>query len=88
MAAGWLAIASLIFYGYWNVAYVPLLILSILFNFIVGVSLAAAASRRKLMLTVGVAANLLLLAYYKYADFLASNNKTPFDHWISAGINC
>lgn len=73
LAAGWLTLASLAFYGYWNVAYVPLLVLSILFNFFIGTAIAAATRRRKFMLTAGVAANLLLLGYYKYADFFVAN---------------
>ena len=72
-AAGWLTVASLVFYGYWNVAYVPLLIISIVCNFFIGTRLAAAVTYRKALLTAGVAANLLLLAYYKYADFFVAN---------------
>ena len=33
LAAGWLAAASLFFYGWWSPAYVALLLVSILFNF-------------------------------------------------------
>ena len=73
MAAGWLAAASLVFYGYWNVAYVPLLVFSIVCNFWVGVRLAAPASPGKPLLIAGITANLLLLGYYKYADFFVSN---------------
>ena len=32
LAAGWLALASLFFYGWWDARYLPLLIGSILFN--------------------------------------------------------
>ena len=39
----WLTIASLFFYGWWNVSYVPLLICSILFNFFVGEKLRGQA---------------------------------------------
>jgi D-alanyl-lipoteichoic acid acyltransferase DltB (MBOAT superfamily) len=72
-AAGWLAAASLAFYGYWNVAYVPLLLLSIVCNFYIGTALAASGSPGKRLLTTGVIANLALLAYYKYADFFVAN---------------
>ena len=72
-AAGWLAVASLAFYGYWNVMYVPLLVLSIVCNFFIGTRVAQAAARGKAWLTVGVTANLLLLGYYKYADFFVAN---------------
>ena len=76
LAAGWLALASLAFYGYWNAAYVPLLVLSIVFNFFIGMAIAAAASRRRLMVFAGVGANLLLLGYFKYADFFVANLNT------------
>ncbi|MYN40933.1 MBOAT family protein [Duganella sp. FT109W] len=59
--AGWLALASLFFYGYWDTRYLPLLLGSILFNY------WCAQHRR--MLLFGVAANLAVLAYYKYANF-------------------
>ena len=73
-AAGWLTAASVVFYGYWNVAYVPLLLLSIAGNFYIGTALAALpAVRGKPLLTLGIAANLALLAYYKYADFFVAN---------------
>ena len=67
-AMTWLTLASLFFYGWWNVSYVPLLIGSILFNFFVGEKLRAGASRPWLVL--GVAGNVVLLAYYKYIGFL------------------
>jgi alginate O-acetyltransferase complex protein AlgI len=70
-AAAWLALASLIFYGYWSVKYLPLLLGSVTFNYICGRALTrcAQASRGKRLLAVGVAANLLLLGFYKYANF-------------------
>ena len=35
----WLVAVSLFFYAYWNIAYLPLLVGSILFNFAVGTAL-------------------------------------------------
>lgn len=40
----WLVGGSLVFYGYWNVAYVPLLLASILVNFYIGSYLSKSAS--------------------------------------------
>jgi D-alanyl-lipoteichoic acid acyltransferase DltB (MBOAT superfamily) len=85
-AAAWLAVASLVFYGYWNAAYVPLLIVSIVCNFFVGARLAGAVTHRKLLLTAGVAANLLLLAYYKYADFFVANLNTLGTSYTLPGV--
>ena len=82
-AAGWLALASLFFYGYWNPAYVGLLLLSITCNYSFGTWIAKAGlrikdqgSRKKHLLIVAIAANLSLLAYYKYANFFVGNMDT------------
>ena len=66
---GWLALASLFFYGYWDARYLPLLLASILFNYWCGMRIGVAGARRRRWLVFGLAANLSLLAYYKYANF-------------------
>ncbi len=71
-AFGWLVLASLVFYGWWNPAYLGMLVGLMLANFVVARAIVVAgpgtgASRRWLML--GVAANLGLLGYFKYTDF-------------------
>jgi len=77
-AAGWLALASLFFYGYWNPAYIGLLLGSIACNYTFGLWLAKAGvrgevRRRKQLLVVAIAANLALLGYYKYANFFVGS---------------
>ena len=67
-AAAWLVGASVVFYGYWSMAYVPLLLASIAGNYAVGRRLGQRPDRR--LLALAIAANLLALGYYKYADFL------------------
>jgi len=62
-----LVMSSLVFYGVWNPAYLALLSLSILFNYYLGHYLQKHASR--LLMWLGVAANLCVLGYYKYANF-------------------
>ena len=73
----WLVVMSLFFYGYWNPIYIPLLLGSILFNFIVGTWLIPKATRqpslRPWVLGMGIAGNLFLLGYFKYANFLVDN---------------
>lgn len=71
----WLIIVSLFFYGYTSPIYLVLLIGSILFNYTIGLKLAEVSSikRRKLFMSFGVAVNILLLCYFKYADFFISN---------------
>jgi alginate O-acetyltransferase complex protein AlgI len=71
-ALGFLVLASLGFYGWWNPRYLWLIALSVCVNHAVGRGLArvrAQEGRRRLLLTVGVAFNLGLLGYYKYANF-------------------
>lgn len=67
----WLVLASLFFYGYWKIAYLPILIGSILFNYLLGKSLSQ--NRSKSFLRIGVVANLLLLGYFKYTNFFIDN---------------
>ncbi len=72
----WLVAASALFYGWWNPSYMLLLAGSIVGNFWVGTAIArqaAAGRRNKPLLTFGIAANLALLAYYKYAGFFLTN---------------
>jgi alginate O-acetyltransferase complex protein AlgI len=68
----WLAAASFIFYGYWRIDYIPLLVFSILFNYGIAEWMFRVHGRRRArwILVLGVAVNLGLLCYYKYADFL------------------
>ena len=68
-ALHWLIAASLVFYGWWNPAHVPLLIGSILANHAIGRRIHRSASPRR-WLVAGVAGNLVLLGWFKYADFL------------------
>lgn len=74
----WLVLASLFFYGWWDVAYLPLIVISMLFNFAVGSGLARQGDLRvgfskKSILTFGIALNLALLGYFKYVDFFIEN---------------
>lgn len=70
LAIAFLALASLFFYSWWNPAHLPLILASIAFNFVVGRSLARTRSRA--LLALGVAANLALLGWFKYAMFFAA----------------
>ncbi|HET6519940.1 MAG TPA: MBOAT family O-acyltransferase, partial [Geminicoccaceae bacterium] len=69
LALAWLTLASLFFYAWWNPAYLPLLLLSIACNYLVGRALRRRPS--KALLAFGVAANLAAIGYFKYAGFLA-----------------
>jgi len=71
IAISWLVAASLFFYGWWNPAYLGLILASILFNYAVGVSLGGKSS--KITLVFGILINLGLISYYKYANFFIDN---------------
>lgn len=76
LGAAWLAGASLFFYGWWDVRYVPLLLASICFNYGCSGLLDARAGsprRRKWLLVAAIGANLTLLGYYKYAGFFVAS---------------
>jgi len=82
-ALAWLVAASFFFYAWWNPAYLALLMASLMFNYGVGTVLASSASghvRRRLLLIAGVGANLLVLGYFKYANFLLDGVSTWTGH--------
>ncbi len=69
-----LVFASLFFYGWWNPAYLPLILGSMGFNYLIGSRIHKyELGKRKMLLTIGVIGNLALLGYYKYADFMIEN---------------
>jgi alginate O-acetyltransferase complex protein AlgI len=68
---GFLVLASLFFYSWWNIVYLPLIVGSILFNYFIGKSLGK--NRTRFILTVGIIGNVLLLGYFKYSDFFIKN---------------
>ncbi|MBI4517425.1 MAG: MBOAT family protein [Deltaproteobacteria bacterium] len=68
VAITWLTATSLFFYGWWNWRYVFLLLGSLAFNYVWGLLLRRHANRA--LLTCGIALNLTVLGYFKYANFL------------------
>ena len=76
-AISWLVAASLFYYGWWNPAYLALILASIIFNYSFGVMLGCQWSwpmrqrttRKKTLIVLGITANVALLAYYKYENF-------------------
>ncbi len=75
-AARWLYIIgfSLFFYGWWDWRYVPLMVGTIFIDYFAGILIARYRQHGKLFLTVSLASNLLVLGYFKYFYFLASNS--------------
>ena len=66
-------LSSLAFYAWWKPPFIVLPILSILTNFWIAKRiLGSAESKARGILIAGIVANLLVLFYYKYADFILS----------------
>ncbi|MBM3579411.1 MAG: MBOAT family protein [Alphaproteobacteria bacterium] len=65
--------ASLIFYAWGEAQYLVLLLVSIVANYFFGLRIA----KSKREISLAIAFNLLLLAYFKYANFIAAN--LPFE---------
>ena len=90
LAKAWLVLASLFFYSWWNISYLPLIVISILVNyFISNLMILRDQSRKyffsnKLVLQIGLCFNIGLLAYFKYMDFFISNINTVFGANIAA----
>lgn len=89
VGSGWLAGSSLFFYAWWDYRYLFLLVASICVNYVIGGYIArhSASTKGRIALTMAIAANLLLLGYYKYADFfLSSSNSILGTDWPILGI--
>ena len=67
--------SSLFFYAWWNVVYLPLLLISVTVNYFIGVKLSGLLkkNRKKFFLIAGVIFNIFLLGYFKYFDFFIQN---------------
>ncbi len=77
LALGWVVLMSLVFYGYWNPAYLALIVISIAVNFTIGSRITPDGGlregSRRWLLYAGLAFNLGLLGYYKYANFFVDS---------------
>src|SRR5512135_653854 len=71
LAQAWLTFASLVFYGWWDWRYLPLILASIGVNFAIARILQKRSSRP--LLAAAVALNLGVLGVFKYADFFLAN---------------
>lgn len=76
LALLWMTLASLFFYGYWNPAYLPLLLISIGGNYWFGYQINRSelkSTKSRILLILGIAFNLVILGYYKYANFFVNS---------------
>ena len=93
-AAAWLCGASIVFYGWWNPAFVGLLAASIVFNYAMSCAIVAApaqSARRRWLLGLAITADLALLVRYKYLATLLGAlvhaiGIAPAD-WLAQGMH-
>ncbi len=80
----WLVVTSLFFYSWWNIAYLPLILISILFNYTITNTMVEYDESKKkyfskkALLQIGLVFNIGLLAYFKYMDFFIENTNAVF----------
>ncbi len=92
LAALWLGLASLIFYGVWDSRFLLLLLASVAFNYGSGYWIGLirddyASKQAKYFLVVAISVNLILLGYFKYTNFfIASANEWFGGHLPSLDI--
>ena len=91
LAIAWIALCSVFFYGYWNLAYLPIIFTSIAVNYLVGLQLSntnQTSKKAKILLWMGLIFNIGLLGYYKYANFFVSNIPIPaIANFIETNLN-
>src|SRR4029450_227707 len=74
---GVLVILSFVFYGYWNPPFIILLALSITVNWLAARSYLS--TKRPGFITGSIVANLAVLGFFKYANFVSENLAYLFD---------
>jgi D-alanyl-lipoteichoic acid acyltransferase DltB (MBOAT superfamily) len=83
----WLVVCSLFYYGWWNPMYVFLVGGSMVFNYTLGQYIVSVRDggddrRAQVLMLVGVAFNLALIAYFKYANFFVDTaNDVTGGNW-------
>ena len=88
-AKGFLVFSSLFFYSWWDIVYLPLILSSILFNYLIGTTLSKSNEYNKIdlnksfskksILIFGIVCNVALLGYFKYTNFFLENFNGIFE---------
>jgi len=77
-----LLLASLFFYGWWNPKYLLLMLISVTVNFFFSFSISKCFNsprNKKALFISGIAFNLLIIGYFKYANFFISSVTSVFN---------
>jgi len=75
-----IAMASYVFYGWWDWRFLALILFSTLVDYIIGVSLGKEQNlnKRKILLWISILVNLGFLGFFKYYNFFLDNFKSAF----------
>ncbi len=77
-----LVAASLFFYAYFNISYLPIILASIVINYFIGYIISKKSDNAvlsKIFCVAGVLFNIGLLGYFKYYDFFIENINAAFN---------
>ncbi len=82
----WIILGSFFFYGFHGWEHVPLLAVSIVLNYCLGLAIEKSSDQRRghFLLTLGVFCNLSVLALFKYADFFLGT--VGFNHSLDLAL--
>ena len=89
----WLTLTGYVFYGFWNWKFCSLMAFSTAVSYAAGRGLGVAhdATRRRLLLVLPIAVDLLILAYFKYTNFALSSAqflaRRAGVHWTAPTLN-
>lgn len=78
-----LILFSIFFYSWWNIYYLPVIIVSILINYISYKAIISSKDKKKKYLLIGVSLNVILLLLFKYLDFIILNFNLLFSLDVS-----
>lgn len=74
--------SSLFFYSWWYPFYLPLILWSVLVNYLLSVQLMKASAYKKQLLIFAIAFNIILLGVFKYTDFFINTINAIFSTQI------
>jgi alginate O-acetyltransferase complex protein AlgI len=87
LSLAWAAVMSLLFYGWWNPAYLILFLASMLFNYGIATAIGGLQSppARRTVLYFGICANIGTIGFYKYGNFVVDtiNQLGPFEIFVT-----
>ena len=70
-----LIFSGIFFYGWWNINFTPLIVISVLFNYYISKKIVDLENKKKkkIILLSGIFCNIIYLGVFKYTDFIISN---------------